>query len=634
MIGSATYSPDDNKLRLYPLARLAPETYAKVKAAGFKWAPKQELFVAPMWTPGREDLLVELCGEIGDEDTSLIDRAEDRAERFEDYREKRTGDAERAREAVAAIADSIPLGQPILVGHHSERHARKDAERIENGMRRAVKMWETAQYWKSRAAGAIRHAKYKERPDVRARRIKGLEADQRKQQRNKAEAEKARRLWGAVLDDAKWKKADGSIPPPVERASYIANANHLIVARDGQSMWSAWEVLRPDGERYAACPSWTVEQVQVVAAEAYARSIAHAERWLAHLENRLAYERAMLADAGGTVADRTGPEVDGGVKCWASPRGGWSYVVKVNKVSVTVHDNWGNGGGNFTRNIAFDKLAAVMSAADVQSARDAGRLIEAKDGCGFFLVEPAPSTAPCGLVATIQAPPTASPDAVAPDAPRPPTGERAKVPSGPTGNHLPVDAPRHTQADLFAVLRDQLRAGVKVVTVPQLFETPPALAGRVVDLARVPAGGRVLEPNAGTGNLLRALPGVSPFPSPCRQTWAGEVVAVEINPQLADALEASGLAHRVECADFLSCNGDLGTFDRIVMNPPFKDAADVAHILYARGMLNPGGRLVAICANGPRQQAKLKPLASMWEELPPGTFEGTGVHAALLVIEG
>ena len=52
---TATYSPDDNKLRLYASTRLDPETYARVKAAGFKWAPKQQLFVAPMWTPGRED---------------------------------------------------------------------------------------------------------------------------------------------------------------------------------------------------------------------------------------------------------------------------------------------------------------------------------------------------------------------------------------------------------------------------------------------------------------------------------------------------------------------------------------------------------------------------------------------------
>src|SRR5260370_41012884 len=187
---TATYSPEDNKLRLYSLSKLPRELYERVKAAGFIWAPKQELFVAPAWTPAREDLLLELCGEIDDEDTSLVDRAEERAERFEGYSDQRAADAEGARAAVEQIADGIPMGQPILVGHHSERHARKDAERIENGMRKAVRMWETATYWTDRAAGAIRHAKYKELPAVRARRIKAIEADKRKQERTVAESER------------------------------------------------------------------------------------------------------------------------------------------------------------------------------------------------------------------------------------------------------------------------------------------------------------------------------------------------------------------------------------------------------------------------------------------------------------
>ena len=76
----ATYSPDDNKLRLYSLHRLDEETYQRVKDAGFKYAPRQGLFVAPMWTPDREDLLIELAGEIEDEDQSLFDRQEERAE--------------------------------------------------------------------------------------------------------------------------------------------------------------------------------------------------------------------------------------------------------------------------------------------------------------------------------------------------------------------------------------------------------------------------------------------------------------------------------------------------------------------------------------------------------------------------
>lgn len=70
----ATYSPDDNKLRLYTRHRLDEETYARVSAAGFKWAPKQDLFVAPAWTPGREDLLMSLAGDIEDEDSTLFER--------------------------------------------------------------------------------------------------------------------------------------------------------------------------------------------------------------------------------------------------------------------------------------------------------------------------------------------------------------------------------------------------------------------------------------------------------------------------------------------------------------------------------------------------------------------------------
>ena len=150
---TATYSPDDNKLRLTASARLDAATYERVKAAGFAWAPKQEQFIAPMWTPGRADLCIELAGSIDDDDGSLMQRAEDRAERFEGYEDNRRSDANNAHEAVCRIADGIPLGQPILVGHHSERRARKDAERIENGMRAAVRLF--GSFTVARAAAGI-----------------------------------------------------------------------------------------------------------------------------------------------------------------------------------------------------------------------------------------------------------------------------------------------------------------------------------------------------------------------------------------------------------------------------------------------------------------------------------------------
>jgi Domain of unknown function (DUF3560) len=138
---TASYSPDDDKLRLYASGRLDAETYAEVKAAGFRWAPKQDLFFTS-WSPRAEDLATKLAGEIEDEDKSLTGRGQERAERFTDYQEERADEAERARAAVSAIAENIPFGQPILVGHHSERRARKDAEEIEVGMHKAVKLWE------------------------------------------------------------------------------------------------------------------------------------------------------------------------------------------------------------------------------------------------------------------------------------------------------------------------------------------------------------------------------------------------------------------------------------------------------------------------------------------------------------
>jgi 16S rRNA G1207 methylase RsmC len=71
------------------------------------------------------------------------------------------------------------------------------------------------------------------------------------------------------------------------------------------------------------------------------------------------------------------------------------------------------------------------------------------------------------------------------------------------------------------------------------------------------------------------------------------------------------------------------------MNPPFSRGQDVAHILHALKFLKPGGRLVALCAAGPRQQAELRPLATTWEELPGDTFasQGTGVRAILLTVQ-
>jgi hypothetical protein len=369
---SATYSPEDNKLRLYSTSRLDKETYSRLKEAGFSWAPKQELFVAPAWTPHREDILLELCGTIEDEDKSLVKRAEERAERFGDYSDNRAKDAEEARKKVASIAENIPFGQPILVGHHSERRARRDAERIDSGMRSAVQNWESSKYWEERARGVLQTAKHKERPDVRSRRIKKLEAELRKMERNKEEAERFIKAWSIdkltmPLAAAIASRDHGYFLNPAERT-------------DGKS-WpvTLWDVTQG---RYEPQPE--LKDIAARAIQNLEKTVTWADRWITHLTNRLEYERTLLKEQGGIVADQVRPEIGGACKCWASPRGGWSIIQKVNKVSVTVLDNWGNGGADFPRNMPFDKLTAIMSKAEVDAARQSGQLI-GESSRGFFL---------------------------------------------------------------------------------------------------------------------------------------------------------------------------------------------------------------------------------------------------------
>ena len=100
-----------------------------------------------------------------------------------------------------------------------------------------------------------------------------------------------------------------------------------------------------------------------------------------------------------------------------------------------------------------------------------------------------------------------------------------------------------------------------------------------------------------------------------------------------------GLAGTGRCANFPQCVADvedLGLFDAVLMNPPFAQGADIEQITHALKMLKPGGRLLALCANGPRELASLRPMVEArggeWENLPADTFkdERNSVRVALI----
>lgn len=192
------------------------------------------------------------------------------------------------------------------------------------------------------------------------------------------------------------------------------------------------------------------------------------------------------------------------------------------------------------------------------------------------------------------------------------------------------DAARYAQVEMRPRF-DRLAARHENGTAPravaafQLFQTPPAIAAQLVArLGGLPPLARVLEPSAGLGRILDALP------RHC------ETVAVEMAPQCAvELFTANRINVRILQRDFLTVQpAEIGTFDAVAMNPPFHMRADIRHILHARQFLKPGGRLAALCLNTHHRVEALRPLCSSWEELPAGEFakEGTAVAVVLLTI--
>lgn len=115
--------------------------------------------------------------------------ADKRAARIASLRtraETKKGEAAAAFERANRIASVIPLGQPILVGHHSERRHRKDLQRIDNGMRRGVEAQKEAEELSRRASAAETNtAISSDDPEAVTKLRAKLEKLQRAQRRNK-----------------------------------------------------------------------------------------------------------------------------------------------------------------------------------------------------------------------------------------------------------------------------------------------------------------------------------------------------------------------------------------------------------------------------------------------------------------
>lgn len=270
---TATYSPEDNKLRLYPSRRLDAETFERIKALGFRWAPRQELFVAPMWTPEREDICTELAGEIEPEEMTLAERAAMKAERLEGLADKRNREANSYARRADELAERFYMGQPILIGHHSERQARNDQKRMHSAMDRANQLHKTANYWLGRIEGVERFANMKNRDRTRANRIKTLLAELRELQRGINRAHRALENW-AKLDT----------PEAIVHALGHSDSRELFAS------YGEYHEASEDPSKADAIKAKCIARAEVAA---FGPTRA---RWIEHTLNRLGFERSMLGD--------------------------------------------------------------------------------------------------------------------------------------------------------------------------------------------------------------------------------------------------------------------------------------------------------------------------------------------------
>lgn len=185
--------------------------------------------------------------------------------------------------------------------------------------------------------------------------------------------------------------------------------------------------------------------------------------------------------------------------------------------------------------------------------------------------------------------------------------------------------------DAGELLADVLTTGEYVDRKQELqfYETPGELASRMCRIVDVGHGTTVLEPSAGLG----AIASVS-------RQYGGVVQCIEIDAKMSGILRDDGFP--VATCDFLVA-APTQLVDAVVMNPPFRNGQDMAHVRHAYQFLADRGTLVAIMSAGMtfRQDRKATEFREWlnWaggkvEPLPAGTFKesGTMVNAVLVTI--
>lgn len=166
---------------------------------------------------------------------------------------------------------------------------------------------------------------------------------------------------------------------------------------------------------------------------------------------------------------------------------------------------------------------------------------------------------------------------------------------------------------------------VTVDAATECHVTPPEVAARMVDYleyhypTRDTTGSNVLEPSAGTGNLIQAMVDAD--------ILTAHMMAVErhagLTGGLTDRFGGFLKTHNRCFLEFAEEWQHEGGFDRIIMNPPFRKVKQ--HMAAAISLLKPGGVLVALVPCTYQH-----PEASVLEDLGPDTFVTAKVRTKII----
>lgn len=166
------------------------------------------------------------------------------------------------------------------------------------------------------------------------------------------------------------------------------------------------------------------------------------------------------------------------------------------------------------------------------------------------------------------------------------------------------------------------------------FPSPALVVDRLIEIAQIEQGMSALEPSAGRGAIALA----------CADAGATvdcyELMDANITELLKHHIVKGGKLRRTLQFDFLAVE-PCGSYDRVVMNPPFAKQADIKHVLHALQFLKPDGLLVSVMSAGVafrnnKLTQEFRELivnrGGFVEELPDGAFKESGTMVRTIIV--